>query len=239
MGIIRDDLYWELNKKTYPKHLTKSKQLKQQRNIYEQDWTLVLRICESKINTIHKTKWITSTASNVIVEFWEYQEYLSLHQHLLTKKIKDLKVLIQHDNWTYELHLPKEDTQRILSYLIEGAPPQGFDCQRFVHKIKWLPMNEDNGNYSIITKNWIMKKEWINNLKAGDCICMFNYFSDNDTKYHWVQHFAYYLWNWLFISKLWHKWGICVSNLQEMHNFYWTKEFISLIPNPKYTDNAL
>jgi hypothetical protein len=37
MGIIRDDLYGELNKKNYPKHLTKSKKLEQQRNIYEQD----------------------------------------------------------------------------------------------------------------------------------------------------------------------------------------------------------
>lgn len=239
MGVLRDELYWALWKKNYPKYLSKTKKLEKQRNLFEKQWILILRICENKIGNFNQPAWIKTTAANTIIEFWDYKEYLHLHKKFEQWKIKDLKFLIQHDNWNYELNIPDADRTYMLQYLIEGTPPIEFDCQSFIHKSKGVKMRWHWENFSIITNKWIMEKKQPNKLDPWDCVCMFKRFSNNDSTYNWVQHFAYYIWNGLFISKFWTEGALSISNLQEMHNFYWTKEFVSMRPNPNHEDSKI
>jgi hypothetical protein len=254
MGIIRDDLYWPIKPKNsiktiikgdiywvfkapnYPKYLRINKKIEKQRTLFENKWILTLRICQDKVPTKNISTWSRVMVSKTIIEFWDYKEYLHLHNSLEKWDIKDLKILVQHDFWSYELDIPSPDRSGMLQYFIEWKPPIDFDCQSFVHKIKWVKMRSHTDNFSIIANKWIMEKKPINELHSGDCICLFDYFSNQDCSFNWVKHFAYYIWNGLFISKLWTGGSIAVLTLPEMHSFYETKQFVSMTPNSFHED---
>ena len=235
MGTIRNDLHWALTHETYHKYLNKSKKINKQREIFEKDGTLVLRIWQNKVIN-NNFNWTSSTGANTLIEFWEYKKYLHAHKNLKHKEIKDLRILVQHDNGSYELDIPNFDKRHMLQFLIDGIPPIEFDCQSFIHTMKWVKMRSHSDNGSILPNKRRMDKVTLNSLKPWDCICLFNHFSHNDLKYNWVKHFAYCLWNGLFISKFWMGGHIVITNLQEMHNFYGTKEFVSMTPNPNHED---
>lgn len=236
MGVLRDDLYWALTRSSYPKYLKKNKILQKQRNLFEKDWVLVLRVCQNKLNSNNTTTWMHSTVANTIIEFWKYKQYLHLHKKLVQKDIKDLKILIQHDNGSYEIDIPAADKNNMLTYLIDGVPPVEFDCQSFIHAVKWVKMRQHGENISILPNKWCMYEKKINELRSWDCVCLFKYFENQRSTYGKVQHFAYYLWNGLFISKFWANGSVCISSLQEMHDFYWTKEFVYMSPNTFHED---
>jgi len=236
MQVIRKELYWTMTEENYWKYLKKSKKLNRQREVFEKDWVLIIRICENKSNHTNTDTWLVTTVQNSIIEFWDYKEYLFRHKTFNWKNIKSLKFFIQHDNWNYELSVPEEDSKNILEYLIDGKPPIEFNCQSFIHQAKGVKMRWHWENFSIIADKRIMWRRQPNELKAWDCVCMFKAFANNDETYKWVQHFAYYIWSWLFISKFWTTWSLCISNMQEMHNFYGTREFVSMAPNPNHED---
>lgn len=164
---------------------------------------------------------------------WNLKSTIEGHAHA----IQWLKIVLQHDNGSDEIDIPELDKSNILQYLIEWKPPIEFDCQSFIHKAKWLKMRTHWENFAIIADKRMMEKVNINELKSWDCVCTFKYFSNNNTTFNQVQHFAYYLWNWLFLSKFWTTGNLTICTMQEMHNFYWTKEFVRMKPNSNHEDN--
>lgn len=236
MHIIKGRLYDNLSSKKYVEFLRKSKKLNKQRDIFEKEWTLALRITGQKVrahsNSLDKDHFFP----RVVVEFSDYKKYLHFHKKLEKWEIKNLKLFIESNEGSSELDIPDADKNGLLKYLVDGEPPIDFDCQSFIHQMKNVKMRSHTENYAIIANKWLMEQCDIEHLKPWACICMFKNFSDNYRTYNGVSHFAYYLWKWLFISKLW-MWGyVAINTIEELNKLYSTKEFVQMIPNPNHED---
>lgn len=235
LGIVNGELCENLSLSKYAEFLRKSKKLKKQRDVFEKEWTLVLRITGRKISGYDEDTEKDFFISNVIVEFGDYKEHFHLHEKIEKWEIKNLKILIESNEGSTELDIPDTDKTGLLKYIIDGKPPMDFDCQSFVHAMKNIKMRIHTENWSIIADKWLMEQCDIDHLKPWACICMFDHFSNNYRTYNGVKHFAYYLWKGLFISKLWQSY-VAITTLQELNDMYDTKEFVQMIPNPNHED---
>lgn len=239
MGIFGDDLCWVLNYSNYVDYLKKSKVLQKERRFFEREWVLVLRVCERKIPSYNKSRGRTATVFNCVLELWDYKQYLHIHDSFDYKKIKDLKILVQCGDGSYELKIPDLDKNNMLNYLVDGAPPIKFDCQSFVKKIKWMKFRWGLEKSSNMLDKWNVLQKTVSSLDPWDCVCLFDSFLNWNSFWSWFSHFAYYIWDWFFISKLWNCWPIVVATLQQMHDFYWTKEFVCVAPKLGVGNNKL
>lgn len=86
MEIIRPDLYWTLNENTYPKYLRKWVKLRNQREKDFTDWVLTLRICLNKHTSVHLDTKVSTTVSNVVVEFWWYKKTFTSTRFIKNKR---------------------------------------------------------------------------------------------------------------------------------------------------------
>ncbi len=227
MRIFWEDLYWVLDEKSYPMYLKKNKKFTKETIVQEKNWILTIRINRNKINTIHQINRTISTAANTIIQFWPYKEHLYKHHILKDPKIKDLQIVIDEKNCVAKI--PEWDKKNLLEYFKNKNEQENFDCKSFIYMIKNI--KEENKEASDITKNWTLKRKQESALEIGECICLFEHSSKDDSLYYGIKHFAYYIWWWLFISKYGKKWCVHISTLEEMHTFYWTKDFVSM--NPK------
>lgn len=235
MGVVSGQLLDSLSLSKYAEFLRKSKKLNKQRDVFEKEWTLALRITGHKICSYVEDRKKECFSSRVIVEFGEYKKNFDLHEKIEKWEIKNLKIFIESNEGSSELNVPEADKNGLLKYIVDGKPPMGFDCQSFVHAMKNIKMRPHTENWSIMANKWLMEQCDIDHLKPWACICMFDHFSDNYSTYNGVKHFAYYLWKGLFISKLWQSY-VAITTLQELNDMYATKEFVQMIPNPNHED---
>lgn len=236
MGMVSGELLDSLSLPKYVEFLRKSKKLNKQRDVFEKEWTLALRITGHKICGYAEDRKKECFSSRVIVEFGDYKKNLNLHEKIEKWEIKNLKIFIESNEGSSELNIPEADKNGLLQYIVDGKSPIDFDCQSFIHQMKNVKMMAHAENWSIISDKWLMEQCDIKYLKPWACIGMFDYFSNNWSTYNGLKHFAYYLWKGLFISKLWDEWYIAITTLQELNDMYDTKEFVQMIPNPNHED---
>ncbi len=254
MGVVSGNLYDNLSSEKYAEFLRKSKKLNYQRAAFEKEWTLALRITEHKVHKHSNSLKKDYIVSKVVVEMGDYKRYLHLHNKIEKWEIKNLKLLIESNEGSSEVTIPDADKNGLLRYIVEGKPPIDFDCQSFIHRMRDVKMRPNIENFGILASKRLMEKCDIEHLKPWDCICMFDRVSKNKYKKSWncickfdnltnkygvyngVQHFAYYLWKWLFISKLWVKGCIAITTLEELNDLYSTKELAKMTPNPDHED---
>lgn len=171
-------------------------------------------------------KWKDSTVANSLIEFWEYRNRLHLHKDIQDPDINNLQIIVSHEWVNHKIKIPVNDKTRIMKYLISGEL-KNVNCKEFIYKTKWVDTQLDIKDW------WKSKVKSEDKLVAGECIAMFEYFGER-WQSSTVRHYAYYLGGGLYLSKYWPCWAISVATLAEMHQFYWTKKFMSLVPNIWY-----
>ncbi len=136
MEIIRSDLYWTLNENTYPKYLRKWVKLRNQREKDFSDWVLTLRICPNKHTSIHSDSKVSTTVSNVVVEFWWYKKHLHHHDSLKTKD----------DNSKLNIWIQIGDF--VKNALSMKPKINNWGGGETIHSIQWLKivLQHDNGS---------------------------------------------------------------------------------------------
>lgn len=236
MGTVSGKLYKNLSSEKYAEFLRKSKKLNKQRDVFEKEWTLALRITGHKVTGHSHDLEKDFFSSKVVVELGDYKKYLHLHKSLKKWEIKNLKLFIESNEGSDELNIPDVDKNGLLKYIIDGKPPIDFDCQSFIHQMKNVKMRTHTENIAILANKWLMEQRDRDHLKPWACIFMFDHFSNNYRTYNGLKHFAYYLWKGLFISKLWPKGYVAISTLDELNDLYGSKEFVEMIPNPDHED---
>lgn len=224
-----------INYSEYLAFLRESKNLNKQRISESLQWNILLRICKSQaiFDAFADTK-----LTNAILEFGNIKIYIWKHCWLYDpdNKIKSLKIILYDKLLTQELQLPEEDLQRLLNYLIEGGGDELFDCESFVHYIKWVDMNHRVLAHYLFPKKRNISHYATQNLQVWDCIWISKAPINAQTQDKYISHFAYYIWENLFLSKFW-TWGnLRICSLKEMYNSYDCKHATIMRPNPEYTN---
>ena len=182
---------------------------------------------EQTINTIKiriQAIWIENSD-------WLFAPYEAINGILydFLKKDDILKLIYfkAKQNKEKELKLNKSDLNRLLSYLKYEKevkeeykrPNYKFDCHSFTHYIKWITqeddLNLDNWNFEEVKRlkdiskiiKWgnILHTIWINKFKNWE--------------FQNIEHVAFYLWEWLYLSKFWDM-NLMVTNLTQMKKNY-------------------
>ncbi len=225
-------LFWELSSDNFVDYLKQKRKVDKQRSIYYEKGSLVLRVCLDAID-INNGRGVHSSVFNTMIEFWNYQQELHLHQNLYNWKVKSFTILLYKDSSFQELNIPIDDQQRILKYLIDGKPPYKFDCQAFIRAAKWLEKGPFKQKFP-----WKLSLKTESELFSGDCIYLFNS-TPNKYPEKDIKHFAYYLWEWLYISKFGDDGPLFICTLQQMHKFYETTEFgVMTVPDKNLWEKA-
>lgn len=136
----------------------------------------------------------------------------------------DFKIVFE--NWE-EAILPKDIYDRLQAFLIN---------QKTIKEIKWYKANPNsftlfiygipfNNTSELFTQNKLTNLNNLEEINPWDIILLSNQSEIHLNRekvipiekrkfYTWI-----YLWNWLYLSKLWDKW-ICITNINELKKFY-------------------
>ncbi len=231
---INSDLLWALTPENYATYLHRSKQLRKQRNIFERDGILVLRAVDKRFLAVRHLSQHPIELPATIIELGDYAQRLHIHENIKNGKINDLKIFSHYNDEVFELPIPPEDRRNIIVYLRDGEPFPDFDCKHFLHDIKWMNSIENLYGSRLNASQWRLSKKNPSKLVPGECVMLVSELHPNHLRAEDIQHYAYYLWDGLYISKFWRDWGICITSLEKMHEFFWTKEFLCM--KPKSTD---
>lgn len=206
----------------------------------------------------HQTQLCSNTFPSHNVE--SYQALIGRHREptLPFYEFKDLSrtnvvdiELVLEDGSISSVELNQEILNR-LGRFIADRPQEDvpiFDCISFAHYVHGIPFTHPY----IVATNWIVeeiKTDELNQLRPGDILAMANKIEPsryrkfylwmtrrdpNNTDHHYndIRHFAMYLGNEVFVSKLGQYEPIVFNSLAQLHKTYETSYQLSFEPNQR------
>lgn len=149
----------------------------------------------------------------------------------------NIRIMLEWELWFTELEVPELISEKLWEYIrdrwyMHYQSRGNFDCFDFAHLLNWVSYEEKWFEYD----KWTISDNtsWI---QPWDTILLCNVLSweEKSTFQIWPEryiadrlfHFAVYIWNGLYISKLW-KWEVYVTTLDEMRKLYDYKNVLKL-----------
>ncbi len=129
------------------------------------------------------------------------------------------------------LNIPENTKNQLWEYIRnkDAIKWSLFECSAFVHFLSWAPIREE---WICLDENmWEYQDSHIKILSSWDIIFIWE-ISKLNLK-NWNYHWAYYLWEWLFIHKYDKMNWFVITDLTALKEMQWTKKIIKMIPRFK------